>query len=159
MAKPFFTMKNLKLFPVLLVLFVAFLASNSYADKPHTEHYDLTLWADFDVEFCKGEHIVGWVTFKVVEHYDKDGNITKAHWNALQGEYLVGTVSDDVYMAKGSNNWNLDFTPGAQTTSIRWNIILQGKGQHLRAFYTVHYVMTPDGKVTVDVETRTDNCK
>ena len=153
-------MKPFKTIPIFLALFVAFIASDSFADKPHTEHYILTIWADFDVEFCKGEHIVGLITFKVVEHYDEDGNITKTHWNALPGEFLKGNISGDVYWGHGPNNWNWDFTPGAQTTSIRWNIILQGKkGQQLRAFYTVHYVMTPDGKVTVDVETRTDNCK
>jgi len=55
--------------------------------------------------------------------------------------------------------WNFDFTPGAQATSVRWNMIFQGKGQMLRGFVTVHYIVTPDGKITVDVDTRTDYCK
>ena len=150
-------MKNLKFIP-FLVLFVAFLASNAFADKPYTVKYIATLPADFDA-FCKGEHLVGDLDFKITEHYNKDGLLKKVTWVPVQGEILVGDISGDIYMAKGPATMNYDVNPGAQTLSIRFNMVLIGKGQSLIANITIRQVITPNGVTTVSVNTRTDRCK
>jgi hypothetical protein len=151
-------MKNLKFIPIFLVLFVAFIASDSFADKPYTKQYIATLPADFDA-FCKGERLVGDLDFKMIEHYNKDGLLTKATWVPLQGGYLVGDKSGDIYMAKGPASMNFDYNPGAQTHTTRFNMVLIGKGQSLIGNITIRYVITPNGVTTVDVFTRTDRCK
>lgn len=155
-------MRNFKFIPILLILFVAFVASNSFADKPTKESFVLH-WPNANFwNPCAGEVIAGDLDFRVIIHYDKNGDKVSEHWNVVNG-VLVGQTSGDVYKPHGPNHWTFDHNPskGANTSSSRMLIhsVAPG-GKQIKFFVKAHTTVNANGETTAVIDSNTwGGCK
>lgn len=154
-------MKNLKFTPVLLVLFLALIASNSFADKPYNEViYDtwpggVHLWND-----CVGESADGDLIFKITNHYDKNGNLASQHWDVARG-VLIGSVTGLVYNPIGANNIKFDVNDqGASKESEIWLVHAVAPGGHwIKLYMKSRTIINANGDVKFEVDLVNYTCR
>jgi hypothetical protein len=110
---------------------------------------------------CVPEIAVGVVSLTEVLHFDKDGNLTKWHYNAIGGE-LVGPVSGTIYHPVGCTQSMVksSLSNGAHTETLTNSYMFIGKnGVNFVAKDVWHVTITSDGETIVDIVNTTATCK
>ena len=117
---------------------------------------------DFPVTSCSGETVKLSGSFMVIFHLtvgDTGRQIDFRHDN-FQGVKAVGLDTGTKYQVTGTSNLHTFYvTPGSQFTDIsQFHLLGQGAGNDLRVYFTLHFTVNSDGKITANVDNFKGGC-
>ena len=153
-------MKNLKFIPVLLVLFVAFVASNSFADKPvkstRIETWGYGAWAPCG-NGGAGEMIWGELDIRITEIYKDKGY--HGTYVPLNGD-IIGQDSGEIFKAVGAATNSYNFSGDGSNGSEVWiNHYIGNMGTKLKVYHKVFWTVNANGDLIVNFDHSIVDCK
>jgi hypothetical protein len=153
--------KRISILIIIAIVAGAFALSPAFG-QAFTSTQRITFPTDFPVTSCSGEPVQLSGSFMVIFHVtvgDKGRQIDLRHDN-FQGVKAVGLDTGKKYQVTGTSNiHNFYVTPGSQFTDVsQFHILGQGAGDDLRVYFTIHYTVNSDGKVTSNVENIRGGC-
>lgn len=151
-------MKTLK----ILALLCFILAFTTKVNAQTTSTKEIFANWSFYID-CIGENAVGDLVLHGVFHYDKNGNLTKWHWQPQAG-VLIGENTGTVYHTVGvtQENRQASFENGAWTYTYINNFIAVGVGKDAVKWggkETWHITITKDGDEIVNFDKLETYCK
>jgi len=149
-------MKTLRIF--IAMCFILGFTSNLNAQTVVDKWIDIPFAADIP---CVDEVAYGTLSLNVVEHTDKDGNLTFYHYNPFEGE-LVGEKSGTIYRPVGKTQEHIKsvLSNGAWTDTFTNTFKMIGKnGVNLTIVNLIHTTINSNGEVTATVDKTTVTCK
>ena len=107
-----------------------------------------------------GELVGGTIILHTVIHTDKDGNVTKTHFQP-QTSSLVGLTTGMAYKATGVTQFMFDsnLDNGATTFTFINRFHIVGKGVQFYAKDTFHTTVNANGETTTTVDNFSVECK
>jgi len=119
-------------------------------------------WSDFSpcLNEGNGEVISGTLKLHFVNHFDKNGYLTK--WHAQpQGSFLVGQTTGIVYRATGVTQEMLGKSNGNGADTYQWINRYHMVGQGVQWFVkqTMSVTINANGVVTADFNKSESECK
>ena len=153
-------MKNLKFIPVFLVLFVALVASNSFADNP-TKPIDIVTWGYGAYAPCgnngSGEMIWGDLTIRIIRIIRDEG--VHETYVPLGGD-VVGQDSGEIFRAVGAANNAFSFSGDGGSGSQVWiNHYIGDMGTKLKVYHKIHFTLNAHGETTAVFDHSVVDCK
>lgn len=152
-------MKPLKTIPILFVLFISFIASNSFADKPSKYDYYVDVPVSLLIECANdgnGEYVSGVVSYRIMEFYSDDkyqGHAT------TQGGVLEGETTGEIYHVVGIGAEHFNSPSAANLTIVYTDHWVGDKGTQLKVITKIHLTFNANGELTTVFDNSFSECK
>jgi hypothetical protein len=151
-------MKKLALFASVCLIFG--LGTKVNAQSISTRDIDIP-WSFYIP--CLDEYAIGAITLHSLEHYNKNGELTKYHYQP-SGGLIIGEKSGTVYHAVGRTQEQIKsaYTNGAWTDTYVDKAMCVGVGNDAvtwRIEIVWHITITKEGETTSEVDKYTTSCE
>ena len=153
-------MRNFKFIPILLILFAAFVASDTSADKPVKQVWieNIPWWFNSPCgNDGNGEVVSGSITLKNIRIWKDTG------WSGITipvGEDLVGEDSGEVFRALAAAPGHYNSNGDGANWSINFINHYHGDlGTNVKVFTKLHYTINANGETTVAWNHSSTDCK